>query len=125
MHKPALKLVSLNRMDARAQRLETRKGCRKRLRAILSSGIRDRPKSKRGSSGRTLQETAPRGLNSRIQIWFVHSREEVYLAQAQVVKNNEKLATDKKKGQSCLRPVRNRNSMPPNSKADSTSSDPS
>src|SRR6267143_3983551 len=113
MHKPALKLVSLNRMDARAQRLETRKGCRKRIRAVLSSGIGDRPKSKRGSSGRTLQETAPRGLNSRIQIWFVHGREEVYLAQAQVVKANERLATDKKKGQSCPRPIGNRSYTPP------------
>src|SRR6267378_4490474 len=106
MHKPALKLVSLNRMDARAQRLETRKGRRKRICAVLSRGIRDRPKSKRGSSGRTLQETAPR-LNRRIQIWFVHGREEVYPVQAQVVKANVLLATGKKKGLSCLPPMRN------------------
>ena len=46
MHQPAVKLLSRNRMDARAQWLETGKNGRKRVRTILSRGIRERRKRK-------------------------------------------------------------------------------
>src|SRR5712692_12020251 len=121
MHQALVKFIRSNRMNPRAQRLEPGERWRKRFRAIFSRGIRDWRKSKRGSCGRTLQETAPRSSKDRIQIWLVHGREEVYPAQAHVVKINEKLAQTKKKGRVASAPTKNRSCITPNATADSTS----
>src|SRR6266852_613804 len=121
MDQPLVKLLRRNRMDPRAKWPETRKSGRKRLRGIHQRSIRDWRKSKRGSTGCTLQETAPRSSKDRIQIWLVHGREEVYPAQAHVVKINEKLAQTKKKGRVASAPTKNRRCITPNSTADSTS----
>src|SRR6266403_4701656 len=104
MHQPLVELLRGNRMNARDQRLEPGKSRRKRLRGILCRGSRDRRKSKRGSSGRTLQETAPRISKNRIQIWLVHDKEEVYLGRAQVVKVNEKPTQTKRRAELPLPP---------------------
>src|SRR6266850_1632268 len=121
MHQPLVKLLRRNRMDPRAQRLEPGKRRRKRLRGVLCCGIRDRRKSKRGSTGCTLQETAPRSSKNRIHSWLVQDKEEVYLGRAQVVKINERLAQTKKKGRVASAPTKNRRCMTPNSTVDSTS----